>query len=67
MLAFNKRAATSGNADLSYRIEVSSDLGVLVPWADVGTYILNNGSVISATIPGGPAKNFARLRVIVNP
>jgi len=69
-MAAHKRAATSGNSgnsDLSYRIEVSTDLGVSVPWAEVGAYVQNTSSIISATIPNGPAKNFARLRVIVNP
>jgi autotransporter-associated beta strand protein len=63
VLIFNKRASTSG---ISYRIEVSTDLGVSVPWAEVGAYIQNDASIISATIPNGPAKTFARLRVIVN-
>ncbi len=66
MVTFNKRTATSGNSDLSYRIEISPDLGV-TPWTDVGAYTQNDGSVISATIPNGPAKNFARLRVVVTP
>jgi len=66
LLKFNKRVLTSGNADLlSYRIEISTDLGVSNPWVDVGSYFENNGSVISANIPTGPAKNFARLRVVV--
>jgi hypothetical protein len=65
--SFNKRALTSGNSDLSYRIEVSSDLGVSDPWTEVSAYITNSSSVISANIPTGPAKTFARLRVVVNP
>ncbi|MEY3895096.1 MAG: hypothetical protein RLZZ214_615, partial [Verrucomicrobiota bacterium] len=67
LLTFNKRTATSGNSDLSYRIEISSDLGVSIPWAEVGAYVQNDSAIISATIPNGPAKNFARLRVVVNP
>jgi hypothetical protein len=67
LLTFNKRTATSGNSDLSYRIELSTDLGLSVPWAEVGAYVENTSSIISANIPNGPAKNFARLRVVVNP
>lgn len=67
LLTFNKRATTSGNSDLSYRIEVSTDLGVSVPWTEVGAYVQNDSSVISANIPNGPSKNFARLQVVVNP
>ena len=67
ILSFTKRAETSGNADLSYRIEVSTDLGVTDPWTEVGAYVQNDSSIISANIPSGPAKTFARLRVIVNP
>jgi fibronectin-binding autotransporter adhesin len=66
VVTFNKRTATSGNSDLTYRIEISSDLGVSVPWTEVGSYLQNTTSVISATLPNG-AKNFARLRVVVNP
>lgn len=67
LLTFDKRTATSGNSDLSYRIEVSTDLGFSDPWVEVGSYVQNTSSVLSANIPNGPAKNFARLRVIVNP
>ena len=67
VVTFNKRTATSGNSDLTYRIVISSDLGVTVPWTEVGSYIQNTTSVISAALPNGPAKNFASLQVIVNP
>jgi fibronectin-binding autotransporter adhesin len=66
VLSFNKRLLTSGNSDLSYRIEISPDLGV-TPWVEVSPYLTNTTSVISATIPTGPVKNFGRLRVVVNP
>jgi autotransporter-associated beta strand protein len=67
VLSFDKRTLTSDNSDLSYRIEVSSDLGVSDPWTEVSAYITNSSSVISAHIATGSAKKFARLRVVVSP
>jgi hypothetical protein len=67
VLSFNKRALTSGSSDLSYRIEISTDLGVSDPWTEVSAYISNSSSVISAQITTGSAKKFARLRVVVSP
>jgi hypothetical protein len=68
LLSFNKRTLTSGNTDLSYRIEVSPDLGI-TPWVEVGSYVTDTTSVLSANIPTGPGltKYFARLRVVVTP
>jgi autotransporter-associated beta strand protein len=68
LLSFAKRELTSSNTDLSYRIEVSPDLGI-TPWVEVGSYVTDTTSVLSANIPTGPGltKYFARLRVVVTP
>jgi hypothetical protein len=52
-------------ADITYAIQESSDLGVGDPWQEVpagGSYV-NNSTTISYTLPGGPPKDFLRLRV----
>jgi autotransporter-associated beta strand protein len=67
VVTFHKRAATSGNSDLIYRIEVSSDLGVSDPWAEVAAYLQNDSTIISANMAGESPAKFARLRVIVAP
>ncbi len=67
VISFNKRTLTSENSDLGYRIEISTDLGLSGPWTEVSGYITNSSTVISADISNGPAKNFARLRVVVSP
>jgi autotransporter-associated beta strand protein len=62
-LSYTKRSGSSG---LIYAIQESSDLGVSDAWSEVtgGTYV-NNASTISYTfVPGTPAKNFLRLKVL---
>lgn len=49
-------------SDITYAIEQSTDLGVSDPWEAV-TPTVNDGSTISHTLPGGPAKDFMRLKV----
>jgi hypothetical protein len=36
-------------------------------WDEVPSYTMNNSTTIAANLPTGPAKNFARLRVIIAP
>jgi autotransporter-associated beta strand protein len=67
VVTYHKRAATSGNPDLGYRIEVSSDLGTSAPWTEVAAYLQNDSSIISASVPSGSAKNFARLKIVIAP
>lgn len=62
-LSFAKRQPLAG--DISYSIEESTDLGISDAWAPV-TPTVNDGSTISYTLPGGPAKDFLRLKVVQN-
>ncbi|MGA0899189.1 MAG: hypothetical protein ACO3SO_02150 [Luteolibacter sp.] len=57
-LSFTKRAGVTG---ISYAIEESTDLGVGDPWAAVAA--TEDATSISYTLPGGPAKDFVRLKV----
>jgi hypothetical protein len=66
VLSFNKRTLTSGNSALSYRIEISNDLGHNAPWTEVSGYTQSDLNTIAATIPTGLLKNFARLRVVIS-
>ena len=64
LLSFNKRAAAVANGDLTYAIQESDDLGVTDPWTTLaGT---NSTTVVSATLPAGQPKSFARLKVTSN-
>ncbi|MEY3894802.1 MAG: hypothetical protein RLZZ214_321, partial [Verrucomicrobiota bacterium] len=58
-LSFSKRLDASG---ITYAIEESTDLGIADAWASV-TPTVNTASTISYTLPGGPAKDFQRLKV----
>jgi autotransporter-associated beta strand protein len=51
--------------DITYAIQESSDLGVGEPWQEVpaGESYINNSTTISYTLPGGPTKDFLRLKV----
>jgi autotransporter-associated beta strand protein len=62
-LSFAKRQPLAG--DISYSIEESTDLGISDAWAPV-TPTVNDGTTISYTLPGGPAKEFLRLKVVQN-
>jgi len=65
-LSFSKHQPLA--ADLIYAIQESSDLGVAAPWAEVsGASYVNNGTTISYSLPGGPTKNFMRLKVTQAP
>jgi hypothetical protein len=66
-LNFNKRLPLA--TDLTYAIEESTDLGVNDAWEEVpaGAPYVNDGTTISYTLPGGPTKNFLRLKLIANP
>ena len=63
MLSFTKRLPLA--SDIIYAIEESTDLGIVDAWAEVpaGPSYVNDGTTISHTLPGGPAKDFQRLRV----
>lgn len=65
VLSFKKRATTSTSPSLTYRIEVSSDLGVTDPWTEQAS--TQNPDMIETTMPTSAKKMFARLRVIVKP
>lgn len=60
-LSFAKRQPLAG--DITYSIEESTDLGVSDAWAPV-TPAVNDSNTISYTLPGGPAKDFMRLKVV---
>jgi hypothetical protein len=58
-ISFDKRQPLA--SDISYFIETSTDLGINVPWSNAAAS--NTGTTISHTLPGGPAKDFMRLKV----
>jgi fibronectin-binding autotransporter adhesin len=62
-LSFTKRLPLA--SDLTYAIEESTDLGIADVWEEVpaGPSYVNDGTTISYTLPGGPAKDFQRLKV----
>ena len=62
-LTFAKRQPLA--ADITYAIEESTDLGLTDPWAEV-TPTANDDTTISYTLPGGPPKDFMRLKVTQN-
>ena len=65
-LSFSKRPEAAADPKIAYQIEESDDLGTLDPWAAVTAappVYINDGSVISYTLPTGLAKTFARLVV----
>ncbi len=64
VLSFTKRAAAVTNGDVTYAIEVSTDLGVSNPWTTLTTGVTNNSTTISASLPTGGPKQFARLKVV---
>jgi autotransporter-associated beta strand protein len=65
-ITFTKRGAPYGT-DISYAIEVSTDLGVTDSWHVPGSGVTDNPSIISYTFtPGSPVRNFARLKVNEN-
>ena len=59
-LTFSKRLPLA--SDITYAIEESTDLGVTDVWANVVPTV-NDGTTISYTLPGGPAKDFQRLKI----
>jgi hypothetical protein len=64
VLSFTKRDIAVANGDVSYVIEESTTLGEEPdPWTPVSTYLINDTTAISAEIPVGLAKHFARLVV----
>ncbi|MBB5350100.1 hypothetical protein HNR46_000321 [Haloferula luteola] len=63
LLSFTK--STEERTDITYSIEVSTDLGVTDPWVAV-TPDTNDTSTIAYTLPEGSAKLFARLVVTQN-
>lgn len=66
-ITFNKRGAPHG-ADLSYAIEVSTDLGLSDPWLVTATGVTDTAASITYTFtPGTPVKNFARLKLVQVP
>lgn len=66
ILTFNKRALAIANADVSYAIQESTDLGDIDPWTNVVTQAAGDPATsISYTLPTGQPKEFARLQVIL--
>lgn len=65
-LNFTKRAEAVTNADVTYSIEESDDLGITDPWQTV-TPTTNTSSAITYTLPSGSPKKFARLVVKTTP
>lgn len=66
-ITFNKRGAPYGG-DISYVIEISTDLGITDDWDVAEGGVTNVPASISYQFtPGAPVRNFARLRVIKNP
>ncbi|QTN32616.1 hypothetical protein HZ994_09815 [Akkermansiaceae bacterium] len=66
-LTFTKRSAPFG-ADLTYAIEISSDLGTGDEWTVAETGVTQDAASISITFtPGSPQRRFARLKVLQNP
>lgn len=62
-LSFTKRLPLA--SDITYAIEESTDLGIADAWEEVptGPSYVNDGNTISYALPGGPAKDFQRLKV----
>ncbi len=50
-------------SDITYAIEESTDLGSSDPWLPV-TPTVNNNDTISYVFPGGPARDFLRLKIV---
>jgi hypothetical protein len=63
VLSFTKRTAAVTNGDLTYAIEISTDLGISDPWTALGS-VTNNSTTISGTLPTGLPKDFARLMIL---
>ena len=61
-LTFAKRQPLA--ADITYAIEESTDLGLTDPWEVVAAD--QTDTTISYTLPGGPARDFMRLKVTQN-
>jgi PKD domain/PA14 domain len=61
VVSFTKRAVPLSNHEVSYRIEVSDDLGVNDAWAELTS--TEDVNTIKAMIPQGTKKCFFRLRV----
>lgn len=67
-LTFTKGAEAKVNGDVTYQIETSTTLGVAPsPWTVDVANVTNGANTIAITFPSGPVKNFARLKVILNP
>ncbi|GAA5120444.1 hypothetical protein JIN84_05605 [Luteolibacter yonseiensis] len=65
VISFTKRDIAVANGDVEYVIEESTTLGLAPdPWAPVASYITNDATTISALIPAGSEKHFARLSII---
>ena len=63
LLSFSKRPEAAADANLTYAIQKSDDLGVTDAWTEVATYTENNATTISFTLPAGKTQTFARLVV----
>lgn len=67
-ITFTKGAEAIANGDVVYQIETSDTLGAAPsPWTVNVANVTNTASTIAITFPNGPAKNFARLKVILAP
>lgn len=64
VISFSKRELAVANGDVTYVIEISTDLGGIDPWTAV-TPDVNDAATISFTLPPGAGSLFARLRVTV--
>ncbi len=59
-ISFSKRQPLG--SDLTYAIEISTDLGISNPWSSVPPTV-NDASTISYTLPDGMTKDFMRLKI----
>lgn len=68
-ITFTKGADAKVNGDVIYKIETSISLGgAPTPWTEsIAPEVTETADTIAITLPNGPAKNFARLKVVQTP
>ena len=67
-ISFTKGAMAKEDPEVTYQIETSISLGVLpTPWTVNVANVTNGPDTIAITLPAGPAKDFARLKVTLAP
>jgi autotransporter-associated beta strand protein len=66
-ITFTKGTEAIANGDVAYVIQTTANLAT-DSWADAASpEVTESADTISITFPNGPEKNFARLKVILNP